>query len=131
MANFNNPFLSYNNFPYGQFNPNTMAPFTMQPQSSEIRWVQGEAAAKAYPIAPNGKILLMDSENACFYIKTADANGIPSIEIYDYVKRPDDVKIPIYVTQEQMDKIVKEVDEIKQKLHTKPHYEKKGGQRNA
>ena len=45
--------------------------------SNGIIWVQGEVAAKAYPVAPGNSILLMDSEDQRFYIKSADASGMP------------------------------------------------------
>ena len=45
--------------------------------SNGIVWVQGESAAKAYPVAPGNSILLMDSEDQRFYIKSADASGMP------------------------------------------------------
>lgn len=42
--------------------------------------------AKTYPIAPNTTIWLMDSEAQKFYVKTADQNGICSIETYKFEK---------------------------------------------
>lgn len=45
-------------------------------QSSPI-WVQGEAAAKSYPVAPGNTVLLMDSEQSRFYMKTTDPSGMP------------------------------------------------------
>ena len=44
------------------------APQQAQPQSNGIIWVQGEQAAKGYPVAPNQSVLLMDSEQSAFYI---------------------------------------------------------------
>lgn len=49
----------------------------MQSQPQGIIWVQGEAAAKAYPVAAGSNVLLMDSEGECFYIKSTDASGMP------------------------------------------------------
>jgi hypothetical protein len=47
------------------------------PQTNQgILWVQGEAGAKSYLVAPSTSILLMDSENEYFYIKTTDAAGM-------------------------------------------------------
>jgi len=55
-----------------------------------IIWVQGEAGAKAYPLAPNNKILLMDSEAPVLYVKSVNASGIPEpLVIYDLVERKD------------------------------------------
>ena len=67
------------------------APQVTQPQqnnNSSINWVQGEASAKAYPVAPNTSILLMDSEESVFYIKATDASGMPlPLRIFDYTER--------------------------------------------
>lgn len=59
-----------------------------QPQMNNgIIWVQGEAAAKSYPIAPNTSVPLWDSEANVIYIKSADMSGMPSIKILDYTMR--------------------------------------------
>ena len=47
-------------------------------------WVQGEAGAKSYLVAPSTSILLMDSENEYFYIKTTDAAGMPTLRTFEY-----------------------------------------------
>lgn len=50
-----------------------------QPQnnSNGLTWVQGETGAKSYLVAPNTTVLLMDSENDVFYLKSTDASGMP------------------------------------------------------
>ena len=59
-----------------------------QPVSSSAPiWVQGEAGAKAYRVEPGSCVLLMDSENSCFYLKSSDMTGMPSMRIFDYVER--------------------------------------------
>ena len=45
--------------------------------STGITWVQGEAGAKAYPVAAGTSMLLMDSEAENFYIKSTDTSGMP------------------------------------------------------
>ena len=51
-------------------------------------WVQGEAAAKAYPVAAGNSVLLMDSEAPILYMKSTDVSGRPlPMETYDLVKR--------------------------------------------
>lgn len=52
-----------------------------------IIWVQGEASAKSYPIAPNSSVPLWDSEANVIYIKSADMSGMPSIKVLDYTMR--------------------------------------------
>lgn len=56
----------------------------MQPTGSQIIWVQGEAGAKSWLIAPGSSVLLMDSEAQRFYIKSADPAGMPSLKVYEY-----------------------------------------------
>lgn len=78
-------------YPYYPYQPNYFStPYqsqTQQPQmvaqqaqtsaNNGIIWVQGESGAKSYLIAPNTTVMLMDSESNKFYLKSADASGIP------------------------------------------------------
>ena len=66
-----------------QYQPQQMpqVPQMMPQPDNGIIWVQGEAGAKAYPVAPGASVVLWDSENPHLYIKSAAFNGIPSMEI--------------------------------------------------
>ena len=65
-------------------------------------WVQGEAGAKAYPVAAGNSVLLMDSESPVLYMKSTDISGRPlPIETYDLVKREDRPVIPQAPVQQQ------------------------------
>lgn len=56
--------------------------------SSGITWVQGEAAAKAFPVGIGQSVLLMDSEDSVMYIKSMDQSGMPQpLRIFDYTER--------------------------------------------
>jgi len=73
-----------------QMNNMQMQPQMQQPQSNNAGfvWVQGEAAAKAYPVAAGNSVLLMDSEAPVLYMKSTDVSGRPlPMETYDLVKR--------------------------------------------
>lgn len=69
------------------------APVQPQPQPQQnggagLIWVQGEAGAKSYLVAPGHTLMLMDSEAQVFYIKSADASGMPlPLRIFDYSER--------------------------------------------
>ena len=54
---------------------------------SGLIWVQGEAGAKSYLVAPNSTVQLWDSEAQVIYLKSADASGMPSIKVLDYTIR--------------------------------------------
>ena len=58
-----------------------------QKPTNDIIWVQGEAGAKGYLVAPNNTVVLWDTENPVIYIKTADVNGIPSMRVLDFIER--------------------------------------------
>ena len=50
--------------------------------------MQGEAGAKSYLVAPGNTVMLMDSEAERFYLKSADASGMPMpLRIFDYKER--------------------------------------------
>ena len=60
----------------------------MQQQSSQIIWVSGEAGAKSYLVAPGNTVMLLDAENSVFYLKSADASGMPlPLRVFDYKER--------------------------------------------
>lgn len=85
--------MAYNNgFPIGYqyYQPQYQAPVVPQPQpqqSGSIIWVQGEAGAKSYMVAPNSTVQLWDSEKQTIYLKSADASGMPSMKTLDYTIR--------------------------------------------
>jgi hypothetical protein len=89
------PTIPYYNPLYGQSGamPDSLNQFKMpyqqaQPQSgSGIIWVQGEAGAKSYLVAPNNTVVLFDSENPVIYIKSADISGMPTMRVLDWVER--------------------------------------------
>lgn len=49
-----------------------------------LLWVQGEAGAKAYLMAPDSTVLLMDSEGSRFFLKSTDKAGLPSLRVFEY-----------------------------------------------
>ena len=70
--------------------PSQISPTQMSgtPQTqSGIIWVQGEAGAKSYLVAPNTTVQLWDSESQTIYLKSADASGMPSMKVLDYTIR--------------------------------------------
>jgi hypothetical protein len=74
--------------PMQQIPMQTPTPF-MQSQSSgdTMLWVLNENEASSFPVAPNNSVVLWDKNNKTFYIKTANAQGIPSMQIYDFTER--------------------------------------------
>lgn len=95
--------MAYNNgFPityqqmYPSYNYVPQQPVVQQPQpvvqqpvnDNGILWVQGEAGAKSWAVAPGKSVMLMDSEANTFYIKSSDPSGMPMpLRIFDYTER--------------------------------------------
>ena len=89
--------MPYPQNPYMNYMPNypQQALPTMQSQvysparsSNGINWVSGESGAKSWIVGRGESVLLLDSENQCFYLKSADASGMPlPLRIFDYTER--------------------------------------------
>lgn len=94
--------------------PMAQQPQPQQPQGGGLIWVQGEAGAKSYLVAPGRSILLMDSERSSFYLKTADASGVPAMRIFDYTERTAKAAPPAKDAQQYATRA--EVEEIKAQL---------------
>ena len=99
----------------------------MQQQSSQIIWVSGEAGAKSYLVAPGNTVMLLDAENSVFYLKSADASGMPlPLRIFEYKERQNasasDFKAPTSDFSGLDDKFVtrKEFDELKASIASQP-----------
>lgn len=122
-----------NNFPVGyqqMYYPNQQ--MIQQPQiiqqsqqnqqSNGIIWVQGEAGAKSYLVAPNTTIQLWDSENQVIYLKSADASGMPSMKVLDYTIRDGEQKQNNlnnqveYVTKNDFESLTKKIKELEEKI---------------
>lgn len=85
-----------------------------QGQQSGIIWVQGEAAAKSYLVAPGSTVQLWDSEEKVIYLKSADASGMPSMKVLDYTIRGDAPEKPAkeYATKADLDALAEKVKEL-------------------
>lgn len=96
---------------YGQQWPQQMQP---QSQQNGIIWVQGEAAAKSYLIAPGSTVPLWDSEDKIIYLKSADGSGMPSMKILEYkIRGEEETKpAPEYVTKADFDALAEKVKEL-------------------
>lgn len=73
-----------------------------------IIWVQGEAGAKSYPVASGNSVLLMDSEESLFYIKSTDQSGFPQpLRIFEYKEKTNKPQVE-YVTRDEFNKAMSE-----------------------
>lgn len=79
-------------------------------------YVQGEAAAKAYPVVPGQFVVLIDTELPVIYTKTTDQFGRPlPIRILDYVERVEKTEEQLnsnYVTKSDFDNFRDEIRDL-------------------
>lgn len=132
--------MNYNNYVpnFNGYNPNFYSgqsyPALQQTQlqnvlsngsnaSGGIVWVQGESGAKSFSVAPNNTVLLMDSEENKFYLKSADSSGVPlPLRTFDYTevtkdthKDKDDTA---YVSKADFDKLKNKVEGLLSQAQT-------------
>ena len=97
--------------------------YQQQQQNTGLIWVQGEAGAKSYLVAPNTTVQLWDSESQTVYLKSADASGMPSLKILDYTIR--EAATPAqaasnthdqYVTKEEFDELYGQIKALKKQI---------------
>ena len=61
------------------------SPQTYQ-QNTNITFVNGIEGAKAYQLSPNSSVILMDSDNSKFYVKSTDNLGVPKLTSYSFTE---------------------------------------------
>lgn len=121
----------FNGFPatYQPIYPQYQQPIMQnQNQQNGVIWVQGEAGAKSYLVAPNSTVQLWDSESQTIYLKSADASGMPTMKVLDYTIR-DQAKNPVsnpvfvrpeelsgYATKSEIAAITSEITALKQQI---------------
>lgn len=77
----------------GQFVPQYQQPMTqtnpvpMAQPTNDMIWVLGQTEAESYPVAPNNSVVLWDKSNPTIYVKSVNAQGIPSMRTLDFVER--------------------------------------------
>lgn len=91
------------------------APYQAQQQTQQqsgLIWVQGEAGAKSFLVAPGQNVLLMDSEAPRFYLKSTDNSGMPlPLRAFEYQEvtgqaakaEPAAIDPGLYVTREEFE----------------------------
>ena len=134
--------MAYNGFPatyqpmfyQPQYQPQfqQQAPTQPAPAQQNIIWVQGEAAARGYLMAPNTTLPLWDSESNTIFLKTTDAAGMPSMKVLDYTIRdttPANAPVaasaaqgnnsPAYATKADVDALTARIDALSAEVNGK------------
>ena len=117
-----------------------------QNQHGGLIWVQGIEAAKSYPVSAGQSVLLMDSESNAFFIKTADASGMPlPLRIFDYAERSaqnapktaqetrtePSIDLSAYVTRDELESRIAQIRADYEHKDNRNQNQQKGGQNNG
>lgn len=116
--------MAYNYYPVNyqipQYYPQSMPAVQ---NNGGVIWIQGEAAAKSYPVAPNCTVQLWDSESQTIYVKSADASGMPTMKTLDYVfrdaQKPQNASFAVHtdnVTPDEFKALQSRVDALREEL---------------
>ena len=100
------------------------------PSSNGINWVSGESGAKSWIVGRGESVLLMDSESQCFYIKSADASGMPlPLRVFDYTERTQNAPQGLqtafnqsndnFITRTEFDDLKAKYEELEKQLKAK------------
>lgn len=98
---------------------------TQQPMAMHtdpMLWVLSQTEAESYPVAPNNTVTLWDKNQPTIYIKSANAQGVPSMRILDFTERTANApKTPVehvcqcgdkFVTREQFEALQGRFEEM-------------------
>ena len=117
--------MAYYNYPVS-YQPAAYQPYMQQnpPAAANsqqgIIWVQGEAGAKSYLVAPGSTVQLWDSEEKVIYLKSADASGMPSMKVLDYtIRGEEEKKTTEYATKSELDALAEKIRELKSEIAAK------------
>lgn len=71
--------------------PIQQMPTMAQPTpTNDMIWVLSEGEAQSYPVAPNNSVILWDKNSDVVYIKSVNAQNVPSFRVLDYKERTAD-----------------------------------------
>ena len=110
----------YNPYQYQTYQPMDQLAYLRQQQQpqSNLLYVQGVEAAKAYMVAAGNSVLLMDTESQTFYIKATDQSGMPMpIRVFDFTERNMQPQQPMAtpITQEQYSDLIARIEALETK----------------
>lgn len=114
----NQPMQTQVNIP--QQTPSQPAPQQGQPSSiTGPVFVNGEAGAKGYLVGSGNTVMLIDADPDAntFWLKSADASGMPSMRTFDYVERVNTPKTTAqatvqYATRDELEALADRVNAI-------------------
>jgi len=119
----------YNNYPnqfQNPFIPQLNLQQNMQSQKMDIIHVNGENGAKAYQLAPNSNVLLLDDTAPIIWLKQTDGAGYPSLTPYSITPYKPEPPIDVKSLEERILKLEAKINAepnvtaVTDESHSKP-----------
>lgn len=84
----NVPQMPMQNVPQMEYQPQyQQMPMNQPTPTNDMIWVLNESEATSYPVALNNSVVLWDKNNPTIYIKSMNAQGVPSMRVLDFSER--------------------------------------------
>lgn len=105
---------------FSPYSPSFQMPYQQLQQPTGLQFVNGIESARMYQLPPNSKQILMDKEQARFYLVEADASGQKSVQAFDFTAVQD--QQPQFATQAQLEELRTQYESLVQQISqlTKP-----------
>ena len=128
------------------YQPQMMQSYQQPTQQGGLVWVQGIEGAKSHSVGAGQSVLLMDSESNCFFIKSADASGMPlPLRVFDYNERTANnapktaqetrteqpIDLSAYVTRDELENRIAQICSEYERKDNRNQNQQKGGQNNG
>lgn len=82
-----------------------------------VRSVHGRAGVDQIIVPAGHRVLLMDADDAVFYVKETDMRGLSVVQAYPFTEKMA-ASTPTYVTQDQFDELRKDYESIVAQLNS-------------
>lgn len=122
---FNN-YVPYNSYTANMYQQNQQYQSGNVNTDTNITFVNVVEGAKAFQLRPNQSVILMDSDNSKFYVKSTDSLGVAKISSYSFVEdenfnnnsqqqqNNDDI---VNINKEDYDSLLLKISELENKIN--------------
>lgn len=112
--------MSENNSQYMPQYQQNLQPTQMSP-TNDFLWVLNENEATAFPVAVGGSVVLWDKNSPTIYVKSVNAQGVPSMRVLDFTERSQTVQAEKkpgveFATLDAFNALQSELEAVKRKL---------------
>lgn len=88
-----------------------------QSKPTDLLQVNGLEGARNYPVSPNSRMVLFDSNQDIFYIKSTDAGGYPSISAFQFSPvSSQEQNTANYATKEDLNILLDQITSLRKEI---------------